>query len=247
MKGKVFIVVNEPSSDRDDHSAKLKNLITGKEITINNKYGMQYSVKNYVNYVFTSNKPYITHMGNSSRREAIYKCPTFEQMDILRRVSALMKWARSNKGRGFSHVLNWYMERDIADFDPYAPAPMTEYKQVAIQLSKTPIEAFCQELAEWTEQRLGGVGAFTAPQLAVLCERWGHDARPKVQYIKKALQPFGDVEPARPITVGGKTSRYTILRITKIKAPGKMHGDWAETARDTEREIQRELGTEGSF
>ena len=39
MKGKVFVVVNEPSSDRDDHSAKLKNLITGKEITINNKYG----------------------------------------------------------------------------------------------------------------------------------------------------------------------------------------------------------------
>jgi phage/plasmid-associated DNA primase len=46
MRGKVFVVVNEPSSDRDDHSAKLKNLITGKEITINNKYGAQYSIKN---------------------------------------------------------------------------------------------------------------------------------------------------------------------------------------------------------
>ena len=118
MRGKVFVVVNEPSSDRDDHSAKLKNLITGKEITINNKYGAQYTVRNYVNYVFTSNKPYITHMGASSRREAIYKCPTFNQLDILTRVGKMMKWARANNGAGFAAVLNWYMSRDISDFDP---------------------------------------------------------------------------------------------------------------------------------
>jgi len=247
MKGKVFVVVNEPSSDRDDHSAKLKNLITGKEITINNKYGAQYSIKNYVNYVFTSNKPYITHMGNSSRREAIYKCPTFEQADILLRVSALMKWARANGGAGFSAVLNWYMNRDLQDFDPYAPAPMTAYKQVAIALSQTPLEAFGQELAGWVRANLDGVAAFTSAQLAVLCERWGHDARPKSQYIKKALQPHGDLEPQKAITIGGKTARYTVLTITGQNCNFALHGKYTEVAKRTEVAVQKEIAQDGTF
>jgi len=252
MKGKVFVVVNEPSSDRDDHSAKLKNLITGKEITINNKYGAQYTVKNYVNYVFTSNKPYITHMGASSRREAIYKCPTFSQQDILERVGAMMKWARANNGSGFSAVLNWYMSRDLSGFDHYAPAPMTSYKQVAIQLSKTPLESFAADLAAWTDEHLDGIAAFTPAQLSVLCERWGHDNRAKTQYIRKALQPHGDIEPSKLIKVNGKASRYTafITRKGQVTAPQVTAAkaiNWPLIVTSTEGALSREIENNGTF
>lgn len=241
MKGKVFVVVNEPSSDRDDHSAKLKNLITGKEITINNKYGAQYTLRNYVNYVFTSNKPYITHMGESSRREAIYKCPTFNQLDILTRVGKMMQWARANNGAGFSAVLNWYMNRDIHDYDPYAPAPKTKYKDIAIALSKTPMESFAVELTGWVTEHLDGVAAFTAAQLAVLCERWGHDIRPKAQYIKKALQAHGDLEPNKVIKLGGKTHRFTFFAVTNAAHKNRNHGDLTTIAKNTEDAIKREI------
>lgn len=241
MRGKVFVVVNEPSSDRDDHSAKLKNLITGKEITINNKYGAQYTIKNYINYVFTSNKPYITHMGSSSRREAIYKCPTFNPLDILERVGKMMKWARANNGAGFATVLNWYLNRDISKFDHYAPAPKTQYKDIAIALSKTPMESFASELADWTMTELGGVAAFTTNQLAILSERWGHDIRPKAQYIKKALQSHGDLDPQKVIKFEGKSHRYVLFVVTTSgKKIGNLH-DFTLIAEDTARAIKREI------
>lgn len=247
MRGKVFVVVNEPSSDRDDHSAKLKNLITGKEITINNKYGAQYSIKNYVNYVFTSNKPYITHMGASSRREAIYKCPTFSQQDILERVRAMMKWARANKGTGFSMVLNWYMNRDLTNFDPYAPAPMTNYKQVAISLSKTPLESFAVDLTNWVDEHLDGVSAFSATQLSILCERWGHDAKAKAQYIRKALQPHGEIEPSKLIKVHGKPSRFTSFITQQAVNNRVTQHNWSHIVTKTEEAIKREIEQIGSF
>lgn len=238
MKGKIFVVVNEPSSDRDDHSAKLKNLITGKEILINNKYGAQYTVKNYVNYVFTSNKPYITHMGASSRREAIYKCPTFSQQDILERVSAMMRWARSNQGSGFSAVLDWYLSRDISNFDPYAPAPMTAYKQKAIELSKSPLEAFAKELADWTREHCNGEAAFTPAQLSVLCERWGYDAKAKTQYIRRAMEAQGESEPSKVIKINGKTHRYTTFVVTQSKVTQRS---WVDIVAITEKAILSEL------
>ena len=247
MKGKIFIVVNEPSSDRDDHSAKLKNLITGKEITINNKYGAQYSVKNYVNYVFTSNKPYVTHMGMSSRREAIYKCPTFSQQDILERVKGMMQWAHAKDGLGFSIVLNWYMNRDITGFDPHAPAPLTAYKKIAIELSKTPMESFAAELSAWIDAHLDGVAAFTAAQLQVLSDRWGHDSRAKAQYIRKALQAHGELEPSKLIKVNGKPVRYTTLITTGAVETARLNVTWSQVVVKTETAMQRELEQNGSF
>ena len=241
MKGKIFVVVNEPSSDRDDHSAKLKNLITGKEITINNKYGAQYSVKNYVNYVFTSNKPYITHMGSSSRREAIYKCPTFSQQDILERVSAMMRWARGSQGAGFSAVLDWYMNRDISDFDPFAPAPMTAYKQKAIELSKSPLEVFAKELSQWTQENCKGMAAFSAAQLSILCERWGYDSRAKTQYIRRALEAYGEIEPSKLIKVKGKPHRYTAFVVTGVPKEISVTCSWVDIVSITEEAILREI------
>lgn len=247
LKGKIFVVVNEPSSDRADHSARLKNLITGKEIVINNKYGAQYTIQNFVNYVFTSNKPYITHMGNSSRREAIYKCPTFEQADIFSRVDAMMKWARKDNGKGFSYVLNWYMNRDLSNFNPYSPAPKTKYKDIAIAASKTPLETFAQELSIWTRDNLEGVGAFTSAQLQVLCDRWGHDKNAKKSYIAKAMLAYGEYHE-KVVKVDGKAARVLIYdvrdKVTKSHGLGVTEG---EIARKSFHAISLELENNVNF
>jgi len=247
LKGKVFVVVNEPSSDREDHSAKLKNLITGKEIMINNKYGAQYVIKNYVNYVFTSNKPYITHMGNSSRREAIYKCPTFDQKDIFDRVSNMMAWARKDGGKGFSFVLDWYLNRDITKFDPWAAAPKTKYKEQAIALSKTPTEDFAQELVQWIINNCGGKAALTANQIQVLCEKWGHDKNAKPQYIRKALAAYGDIEPSRLIKHNKKSTRYTIIVVTPANGESCLIENYTSLVRETEAALTQEIGNETAY
>ena len=136
------------------------------------------------------------------------------------------------------------MSRDISDYDTYAPAPMTKYKQVAINASKTPLEAFAQELTRWVVENLNGYAAFTTAQLAILCEKWGHDARPKTQYIKKALLSHGEIETSKLIKVGGKTSRYVLFKVTH--SPVSVCTD-SEIAKSTEMLVQQEIEQDTSF
>lgn len=241
FKNKVLIVINEPSSDREDHSAQLKSMITGKEIAINNKYGAQYNIENYMNFIFTSNKPYITKMGNNARREAIYKPSSLTNAETHPKVVNLMAWARHD--RGFGKVLNWYYNRDISGFDPSKPAPDTAYKKIAIQAGRSPIEAFAKELSDWVVERLDGYAAFTPAQLELLCERWGHDSRAKSQYIKKALLNYADLE-SKPISFQGKTIRFTVCKITNPPVPAKdllKHGALSALANDTDQAVRQEI------
>lgn len=185
LRNKIFVVVNEPSSDREDHSAKLKNFITSKEITINNKYGHQYSIENYMNFVFTTNRPYVTTMGNNARREAIYKPETLTNQETRPLVASLMRWARAG---GFGHVLNWYYERDITEFDPYAAAPETKRKAQVVRLSQSPTQQFANDLIEWAKLHVGEVSFFTNQQLQIMYKAWyGEERMPSMKYVKAAL------------------------------------------------------------
>lgn len=247
LKNKLFVVVNEPSSDRDDHSAKLKNYITSNEIAINNKYGAQYSVTNYLNFVFTTNKPYVTHMGNTARREAIYSPVTLTNTETHPKVSALMKWARAG---GFGDVLNWYYERDISNFDARKAAPLTKSRDKAIQLSKTPLESFANELREWVVDQLEGVAAFTTQQLDILSESWGNGNKVNQQYLRKAMSACGEIELNKAIKIEGKTVRHTIFQVTAdvTKMPEKSEiTSYAEVARKTAEAISREVVQQTTF
>lgn len=239
FRNKIFVVVNEPSSDREDHSKQLKSMITGKEIAINNKYGAQYNIDNYMNFVFTSNDAYITRMGNTARREAIYHPITLSNKETHPKVVALMQWAR--KQQGFSVVLNWYYQRDISNFDPSAPAPQTKYRQTAIDASKTPLQAYAQELSDWLMVNCDGIGAFTTSQLETLCEVWGHDSRPRAQYIRKALLAYGEIEAQKVIKVSGKSGRYTIFRVTNSPVQMCNLTSLGDLAKQTEDAIMNEI------
>ena len=183
-----------------------------------------------MNFIFTSNKPYITKMGNNARREAIYKPSSLSNHETHPKVVNLMTWARQE--RGFGKVLNWYYNRDISAFDPSKPAPDTAYKKIAIQAGRSPIEAFAKELSDWVIERL-----------ELLCEKWGHDSRAKSQYIKKALLNYADLE-SKPISMQGKTSRFTVCKITNPPVPAKdllKHGALSALANDTDQAVRQEI------
>jgi hypothetical protein len=186
-------------------------------------------------------------MGNSSRREAIYKCPTFEQSDIFNRVHAMMKWAREDGGKGFSYVLNWYLNRDLTNFNPYAPAPKTKYKDIAIAASKTPLESFAQEITTWVKDSLDGIAAFTPAQLQILCEKWGHDNHAKKSYILKALLAQGEYTE-EVVKVDGKAVRVILFdvrpKVTKTMSPVSNK---SEIARKTFHAISLEMENSSNF
>ena len=230
LKNKIFVVVNEPSSDREDHSAKLKNFITSKEITINNKYGHQYSIENYMNFVFTTNRPYVTTMGNNARREAIYKPETLTNAETRPMVNELMKWARAG---GFGQVLNWYYERDITNFDPYQAAPETKRKAQIVKLSQSPTQQFANELLEWAKQHVGSLAFFTNQQLQILYKTWqGEEKMPASKYIKAAL---ANLTPGEEIVV--KLSKNAADSGTERTVRGWMIGLQSEIVTCNKRQI----------
>jgi len=185
LRNKLFVVVNEPSSDREDHSAKLKNFITSKEITINNKYGHQYSIENYMNFVFTTNRPYVTTMGNTARREAIYKPESLTNAETQPIVVKLMQWARTG---GFGAILNWYYQRDISAFDPHRAAPSSKHKTLMIKLSQSSTQQFANDIINWAKDHVGDLAFFTNQQLQVLHRTWyGEEKMPSSKYVKTAL------------------------------------------------------------
>jgi hypothetical protein len=244
LKNKIFVVVNEPSSDRDDHSAKLKNYVTSNEIAINNKYGAQYTVTNYLNFVFTTNKPYVTHMGNTARREAIYSPKTLTNKETHPKVSALFSWARSG---GFGIMLNWYYERDLSSFDPRKAAPETGSRKQAIELSKTPMESFANQLRDWVLANVEGVAAFTVAQLNVLCEQWGYGNKLTHQYLHKAMSAIGEIEPSKMIKIEGKAVRHTVFVVTAPGVTDVTKTNYSRVAKDTADALSKEITQNATF
>lgn len=246
LKNKIYVVVNEPSSDREDHSAKLKNFITSKEITINNKYGHQYSIENYMNFVFTTNRPYVTTMGNNARREAIYKPETLTNSETRPLVTKLMAWARSG---GFGHVLNWYYDRDITEFDPFKAAPDTRRKAQVIKMSQSHTQQFANNLLEWARANVGDLAFFTNQQLQILHQAWYGDERmPSSKYVKTALS---SIAPGDDVVV--LTKKDDLEGGKNVTARGWMIGktfDWEASnkrsvARKTADAIASEVASNG--
>jgi hypothetical protein len=81
----------------------------------------------------------------------------------------------------------------------------------------------------------------------VLSERWGHDSRAKAQYIRKALQAHGELEPSKLIKVNGKPVRYTTLITATTAESARQNITWSQVVSKTESAMQRELEQNGSF
>lgn len=154
MAGKVLIVANEPSSDNEDHTAKWKDARTAPFISINKKYGAKYDVINRLNFMVTTNKPYVTKVNDRTRRDAIYKPEGLDLVlvrDTVRRVSNWME-----RG-GYEVMLGWYMNLDLQGFRANDPAPETKSREMMIEDSRTGVEQDVFELIDdakhWLEVR----------------------------------------------------------------------------------------------
>lgn len=158
LEGKVLVLVNEPSSDNTRHSNKLKDFITGDTVNINKKYGGERDIENYVNYVFTTNRIYVTKMSKHARREGIYAPRSLEPKDMNRRCTELSAWLEAG---GFSHVMHWYLDRDLSGYNR-SIAPDTKAKRDAIALSATDLEDVVDAFYDFVAEKCDGAVLMTA-------------------------------------------------------------------------------------
>jgi hypothetical protein len=188
LAGKLLLVVNEPSSDREDHQKTLKHIVTSDYINIDKKYGAKYTTRNFVNLILTTNSFYVTKMGKDSRREAVYSPHSLDRNEAREKYGELKKWLEESDGYG--KILNWYQSRDISNFDPAQEAPQSEHKDAATKMSQTGIEDFADELLDYACTDLECVMVLTASALKMISENAGaENYRPKA--LKHAFSRIG--------------------------------------------------------
>ena len=213
LEGKVLVVVNEPSSDNDDHSAKLKDLITGDTLRINRKNKDDFQVTNYVNFIFTSNKNYVAKMTEDSRRDAVYRPTNLDAARSKKLIEELEEWIE--KDQGLEKIMNWYMTRNIDDFDPRAPAAVSTSKKAAADLSKTDTRILAEELWSWTKREVGDWCFMTRQQREIIIQCLGWDDwRGSQQALNRELHEMCDLELGVSMNIGAKIVRGVILKAT---------------------------------
>jgi hypothetical protein len=119
----------------------LKNMITGREVTVNAKYVPTYTVRNCINYYFTSNHQDAFFLTIEDRRYFIHEILGAKLPDAFWK--EYDKWFKSQEG--INALFHYLLNLDLDGFNPAAEAPHTESR-------KQMIEAGLSEHAAWTKE-----------------------------------------------------------------------------------------------
>lgn len=238
LNGKLLVVVNEPSSDRDDHNKTLKHLITSDFINIDNKYGLKYTTRNYINLIMTTNAAYVTKMSKNSRRDALYCPTTLTRDDGYIMTNKLLDW--SKKDNGYAKVLNWYLCRDISEYKPTASAPNSKHKKNAVMASQTTIEDFADELYEIIHDELEGEAAFRPAQIEALAETLTGVKNIRAKAIYHAFSRLGSVDTLARTKIDGVVTRFHVYR-TKSEGAKSEEMSLVTTVKRTQDMVNKRL------
>ncbi len=147
LSRKLFIIGDEVLSRQEMRhlKGKLKAMISGKTLQIETKMMPVRPEANHVNLVFLSNELQPNALDASDRRHLVVWTPSKKGRDYYQVVAA----CADNGGReAFYHAM---LERELINFDPYAPPPMTEAKTALIDLGRPNPERF---YLEWSMGQL---------------------------------------------------------------------------------------------
>lgn len=139
---KVFVVGDEVSStNRRQDADKLKGLVTGTTIHINEKFQPGRAVPNFVNFIFLSNHHDALFVGDHDRRFFVWEI-TAGRLPV-EMTQEFVKWRDTG---GLSALLHHLLNYDISGFNPKAPAPMTDAKQQMADDNRSDLESWLADL-----------------------------------------------------------------------------------------------------
>lgn len=118
----------------------LKKMLTQQELRVNQKFVPSYVVQDCLNFFFTSNHPDAFFLEDDDRRFFIHEItvgPLPEEFYVDYEL-----WLA---GDGSSYLFDWFLRRDVEDFNPRAPALRTRAKAEMITDGRS-------DLGEWVER-----------------------------------------------------------------------------------------------
>ncbi len=140
---KLAVVGDEVSSRQElvHNKNRLKALITSTTVQINPKNLPRREERNHINIVFLSNELQPLALDNSDRRYLVIYTPRAREFEFYRKLKA---WKEAG---GLAAFYQYLLTYPLADFDPFAPAPMTQAKLNLIDLNRKSPERFWVEWA----------------------------------------------------------------------------------------------------
>ena len=119
-----FIMGDEIGAKVRKAADLIKGYITQSSVSINMKFISQYSVRDCMNYYFTSNHPNATYLEEDDRRHFVAEVHGKPLEDSFYKTVRAFKF-----GDGPARVMDYLMSLDLADFNPSARPPLTSAKE----------------------------------------------------------------------------------------------------------------------
>jgi putative DNA primase/helicase len=140
---KLAVVGDEVSSRQElvHNKNRLKALITSTSVQINPKNLPRREERNHINIVFLSNELQPLALDNSDRRYLVVYTPRAREFEFYVKLKA---WKAAGGLAAFYHYL---LEYPLDEFDPFAPAPLTQAKLDLIDMNRKSPERFWLEWA----------------------------------------------------------------------------------------------------
>ena len=220
---KVFAIGDEVSgTDRRPDTDKLKGLVTGNTLYINEKYQPARALENLLNFVFLSNHNDALFLDDQDRRYFVWGIVAGKPPEC--KVKEFVQW-RDNAG--LAALLHFLMQHDLSGFNPKAPAPMTDAKQQMIQDSRSDLEDWVAELMVSNVSQLIGRELATSRELARRYALATRRPEPSSRAIVNACKKLGAY--ARPNQV--RLAAGQKLRVLALARTGhwekQTETDWA--------------------
>jgi hypothetical protein len=246
---KQFIIGDEISlGDKRAVANKLKDMITRDTYRVNIKGRKTFSVRDRVNYYFTSNHEDAMYLEAQDRRIFVAQLSQAPLPQSFYR--DYMKWLNSG---GPARLLHHFLhETDFGDFDPQARAPLSAAKVDMAAAGRGDVEDWCVALATNPDSVMDPArhpqDLFRTTDLLAL---YDPDKRERVKAIGlgRALGSAGVAKVAHGqnnMVVDGVRSRLWAVR-NAVKYVGKMGMAEAVRCYEAERPGQRGVGASGRF
>lgn len=211
-ENKQFILADDITSRGDrKFMRKLMTMITQSRLRLNVKYIPSYSIRDVINYMFTSNDPDALFMDDQDRRFFVHEVLA----GLFPNHHRYVDWM--NSPSGIAAVWYHLMTIDMTGFDPHAPAPHTIGKDSMIEMGKSELGAFVLDLKQNTETVLGRARVkgelVSAKQLHTIFDPNG-DKRASVNAMARELKRAGFRPPANGVKLklsdGQQVSVYSV-------------------------------------
>jgi len=245
---KQFVLANEVTgSDKRAMVGRLRNLITQHTVVINKKYQPDYTVRDTINYFFTSNHVDAVYMEDDERRFFVHEVLGPRLVDLDKpKVVAYDKWLKS--GECAKALFYYLLNIDLTGFDPTAPAPDTMAKAAMVEASRSEIESWCFKLREDPDTCLRSANnviyKFSLYRLKDLVEIFAGDnsKKPYEKTMINALRKagFNKIGNGNSCTTkDGKVNLWAIRDVSQSKLSAKEGGILYDKERDFENKPKK--------